>query len=141
MLLFVGSDDIMASSAGYSSHAAVMDITGRIGDKEVLEELGRRLARRRLDLELTQAAAAERAGVSKRTVERMEAGSTVQLSSFLRILRALDLLARLDALLPAPGPRPIDLLKLKGNARQRAPSPSQVAGGNRRSDWHWGEDT
>ncbi|MDN5864597.1 MAG: helix-turn-helix domain-containing protein [Gammaproteobacteria bacterium] len=117
-----------------------MKITYQLGEGGVLEELGKRLARRRLDLELTQAAAAEQAGVSKRTVERMEAGSTVQLSSFIRILRALDLLAQLDTLLPEPGPRPLDLLKLKGKIRQRAPSPDHVVDKNGETEWHWGED-
>ena len=37
-------------------------------DDAVLEEFGRRLARRRLNLQLTQAKLAEQAGVSKRTV-------------------------------------------------------------------------
>lgn len=117
-----------------------MNITNQLNDSGVLEVLGERLARRRLDLELTQATVAEQAGVSKRTVERLEGGATVQLSNFIRILRALDLLETLDALVPEPGPRPLDLLKLKGKVRQRAPSPKQVADRDDSSGWQWGED-
>src|SRR5690625_4519847 len=117
-----------------------MHMTARHDDATILAELGQRLARRRLDLDLTQAATAKEAGVSKRTVERMEAGATVQLSSFIRLLRALDLLETLDRLLPEPGPSPLDLLKLKGKQRQRAPSANAVAEQPGSSEWHWEDE-
>ncbi len=105
-------------------------------DETVLAELGGRLAQRRIDLQLTQADLAEQAGVSKRTVERIEAGFTTQLSTFVRILRVLDLLDGLNDLIPESGPRPLDLLKLKGKTRQRAvrkKSPDEA--------WQWGDET
>lgn len=43
-------------------------------DEAVLRELGRRLAQVRLGKNLTQAQLAAKAGVSKRTVERLEVG-------------------------------------------------------------------
>ena len=107
-----------------------------LNDDAVLAEIGGRLQRRRLDMEWTQAELATHAGISKRTVERMEAGSSAQLISFLRVLRALDLLAGLDEALPRPGPRPMELLSMKGEQRQRAP--------RKKSDtdrqWTWGEE-
>ena len=108
-------------------------------DDAVLEELGRRLERRRLDLQLTQAKLAEQAGVSKRTVERIEAGAAAQTLSLIRILRVLELLQGFDRLIPETGPRPMDLLKLKGKQRKRASS-------SRASDqpgkvWSWGDDS
>lgn len=117
-----------------------MKIQAMLDDATVLAELGQRLARRRLDRELTQAAVARQAGVSKRTLERMEAGATVQLSNFIRVLRALDLLEVLDQLVPATGPRPLDLLKLQGKQRQRAPSHKNVAEPPGPSTWQWGDD-
>lgn len=116
-----------------------MKINKNLDDSAVLDTLGKRLEQRRLDLRLTQAAAAEQAGVSKRTVERVEAGASVQLSSLLRVLRALDLIEGLDQLAPPAGPRPMDLLQLKGKARQRAPA----AANNEKpsgSDWTWGSE-
>jgi len=108
-------------------------------DDAVLEELGRRLERRRLDLRLTQANLAEQAGVSKRTVERIEAGAVAQTLSLIRILRVLDLLQGLDQLIPKTGPRPMDLLKLKKKERKRASSrrTADRAG----ADWSWGDDS
>jgi len=49
------------------------EITKQATDDSVLAELGGRLARIRLDRNLTQAQLAEQAGVSKRTIERLEA--------------------------------------------------------------------
>jgi len=110
-----------------------------MADDAVLEELGRRLERRRLALQLTQAKLAEQAGVSKRTVERIEAGAAAQTLSLIRMLRVLDLLQGLDQMIPETGPRPMDLLKLKGKERKRASSrraPNQSG-----EVWSWGDDS
>jgi transcriptional regulator with XRE-family HTH domain len=98
----------------------LMKIEGLLTDEAILGELGGRLVQRRLELQLTQEMLAEQAGVSKRTVERVEAGSTTQMSTMIRILRVLELLDRLDTLVPESGARPMDLLKLKGKERKRA---------------------
>jgi transcriptional regulator with XRE-family HTH domain len=114
-----------------------MKIEELLTDETILLELGERLAQRRLEFELTQAQLAEQAGISKRTLERIESGASTQLSTLIRILRILDLLDRLENLVPASGPRPMDLLKLKGKERQRAPR-----GKKSTSDepWQWGDD-
>ena len=107
-----------------------------LNDDAILEEIGLRLQRRRLDMEWTQAELATHAGVSKRTIERMEAGNSTQLVSFIRALRALDLLPALDEVLPRPGPRPMELLSMKGEQRKRAPRKKSDAHG----EWTWGEE-
>ena len=114
-----------------------MKIEGLLTDEAILAELGGRLARHRLELQLTQEMLAEQAGISKRTVERVEAGATTQISSMIRILRVLGLLDRLDTLVPDARPRPMDLLKLKGKARKRA------SGKRKPKDekpWKWGDE-
>ncbi len=98
-----------------------MKIEPTLTDDAILAELGQRLSRRRLDLGLSQAALAREAGLSKRTVERMEAGASTQLSGFIRVLRTLDLLAGLESLAPRATTRPMELLRGKGRQRQRAP--------------------
>ncbi|MDA3934007.1 MAG: helix-turn-helix domain-containing protein [Gammaproteobacteria bacterium] len=116
-----------------------MKISKQLADDAILAEIGGRVASRRLDLQLTQADVAEQAGVAKRTVERIEAGASAQMSSIIRILRVLDGLPGLDRMIPETGPRPMDLLKRKGKVRQRASK-------RRRSDqseqpWSWGNKT
>lgn len=102
-----------------------------------METLGQRLAAARLARQMTQARLAEEAGLSKRTVERMEAGDTSQVSSLIRVLRVLGLLEGLNQLVPEAGPRPLDLLKLKGRQRQRASS--KPANPDTDEGWSWGE--
>ena len=96
-------------------------------DEALLQELGRRIAQQRLDRNLSQAQLAEQAGISKRTLERLEAGaSATQLSLILRVLRQLDLLERLDLLIPEPQPSPLALLELQKAGRKRARSPLRI---------------
>lgn len=97
-------------------------ISKTLTDDAILSEIGDRLARRRLDLQLTQAGLAEQAGVAKRTVERIEAGASVQMSTLIRLFRVLDLLPGLDQAIPEAVPRPMDILRRKGKQRQRASS-------------------
>ena len=105
-------------------------------DDAVLAELGSRLGAVRLSRNLTQAELAKEAGVSKRTLERIEAGQSAQITSFIRILRALDLLERLELLLPPAQPGPMDLLKRAGKAPQRASGRSSA----HPQPWTWAED-
>ena len=114
-----------------------MKIEPLLADEAILAELGGRLAQRRLELQLTQAEMAEQAGVSKRTVERVEAGATTQTATLIRILRVLELLNRLEMLVPAAGPSPMDLLKLKGKERKRASRKKKIPSGK---PWQWGDE-
>jgi transcriptional regulator with XRE-family HTH domain len=78
-----------------------MKISAQRTDASILEELGERLASARLGKNLTQAALADQAGVSKRTVERLESGAVAtQLSGFLRICRVLGLVEHFERLIP-----------------------------------------
>jgi len=116
-----------------------MQITDLLTDDGILEELGERLARSRIDRQLTQAQLAEQAGIGKRTVERMEAGSSAQLASLIRVLRVLGLLTQLDQLLPPAGPRPLDYLEREGKPRQRASSRGS-SGRTEDKPWSWDKD-
>jgi transcriptional regulator with XRE-family HTH domain len=116
-----------------------MKISSLLADETILDEIGARIARRRLDLQLTQAELAEQAGVAKRTLERIESGASAQLSSLVRILRVLESLPGLERLLPEAGPRPMDLLKRKGRPRQRASRRGARKGVEK--PWSWGDET
>lgn len=115
-----------------------MKITGQLTDESILTELGARLARVRIESDLTQAALAEQAGVSKRTVERLESGQVAtQLSGFLRVCRVLGLLERLETFLPEPTPGPMARLKQQGRKRQRATG--KKTSGDTTKKWTWGD--
>ena len=116
-----------------------MKMTKHATDEAGLSELGGRLARLRLDRNLTQAQMAAQAGVSKRTVERLESGSVAtQLSGFIRVCRVLDVVERFDALVPEPIPSPVEQLKLRGRKRQRASAKRKVKASSKK--WQWGNE-
>ncbi|MBK7033748.1 MAG: helix-turn-helix transcriptional regulator [Ignavibacteria bacterium] len=117
-----------------------MKIESTMTDEAVLRELGERLERERLARNLTQAALAERAGVSKRTVERFESGEVgMQLTGFLRICRAMQVLDALDLILPDEKPSPMELLKHKGKRRQRATTLRESD--QPQKPWTWGDES
>jgi transcriptional regulator with XRE-family HTH domain len=109
-------------------------------DQTVLTELGRRLARTRLERNISQEGLAIEAGVSKSTVERLEAGRPVKLTSFLRVLRALGQVDVLDRLVPEPLPSPIERVRLQGRRRQRAARPRNQGSAQPETPWTWGTD-
>ncbi len=94
-----------------------------LGEGAVLDEIGRRVQRERLNRNFEQAELAKRAGVSRRALQNLETGRSCTLSLFVRVLKALDRLDALDAFLPASGLSPIQLAKLSGRERQRASRP------------------
>ena len=77
-------------------------------------------------------------GVSKRTVQRLEAGAVAtQLSGFIRVCRVLDVLERFDTLIPEPVPSPVEQLKLRGRQRRRASAVKTVRSPAKK--WQWGD--
>ena len=116
-----------------------MAIEPLMSDQAVLQELGQRLTRRRVALGFTQAVLAKEAGVAKRTLERVEAGESTQTATLIRILRVLHLLDALDVAIPELGPRPMDLLKLRGKERRRASSKQRQQAAE--AGWSWGDET
>lgn len=119
-----------------------MDAPHAMSDPAALGLLAERIAAHRVRADLTQAQLAREAGVSKRTVERLEAGESTQLTNLIRVLRVLNLLANLDALLPPPPASPIRQLKAERRRRRRAsPGKDEPQGGE---TWTWdneGADT
>lgn len=68
-------------------------------DDEVVADLGRRVADHRIARDMTQAEFADFAGVGRSTIQRIERGDSIQLHSFVKILRAFGRLDGIDALL------------------------------------------
>jgi transcriptional regulator with XRE-family HTH domain len=114
-----------------------MKIEPRNSDSIVLEEIGRRLARTRLERNLSQEQLAGESGVSKATIERLEAGAPIKSTSLIRVLRSLGRLDALDRLLPEPLPSPVERLRLQGRRRQRARSPQKEG---EAEPWRWGDE-
>jgi len=115
-----------------------MRIDEQVPSAAVLEELGRRIARRRLDAGLTQDEVAREAGIGNRTLERIEAGADCQVSTLVRVLAALGLTEGIEGLVPEVGVRPIELLENRGRERKRAPRKAPEVASAR--TWRWGDE-
>jgi len=116
-----------------------MKITENLTDDMVMLELGQRIARLRIDRNLSQSGLAQMSGVGKRTLERLENGTQVQTRSLIRVLRSLEQLDALNILLPEADLRPMEALSFKGKSRKR------VSRSRKKSDasktWTWGSET
>lgn len=114
-----------------------------LGDDAVLSTLGERIARHRLQRNQTQNDVAFEAGVSRRSIYKIENGQVVDTRVLIRVLRALDLLSRLDALIPEPEPSPVALLEARGKDRVRASGRRRKRPADKASDtgtWTWPDD-
>jgi transcriptional regulator with XRE-family HTH domain len=117
-----------------------MKIDTGITDDALLKLIGERLARLRLSKNLTQEQLAEQAGLGLRTLQRLELGAAAtQLSGFVRICRALDLIERFEVLIPEATASPVARLKLQSRQRQRASRPKSEAA--KPLKWTWGKNS
>ena len=91
-----------------------------MNDKAILEELGARIQRRRLALNISQLELSRKAGVARKVIQNIESGQSCTVKGFVRTMRALGLISELELFLPESGPSPLALAKLKGRQRQRA---------------------
>ncbi|KAA3641773.1 MAG: XRE family transcriptional regulator [Armatimonadetes bacterium] len=89
-------------------------------DDAILEELGIRLRQERLNRNITQEELARAAGISIGALRNAESGGGSSLTTFVRMLRALGLLHRVEAVLPEAEMSPIELSKRRGRERLRA---------------------
>jgi len=99
--------------------------------------LCRRLEQIRLARNITQLQLANEAGLSLRTIGRLENGQGVSLDTFLRVLIELGVQQNLERLLPDPTVRPVERMGVSGRERRRA-RPSQSA--SESPKWTWGDD-
>ncbi len=114
-----------------------MSITNQTTPQAALKELTTRLARYRMESGLTQAQLALQAGVSKRTIERIENGCDLQITTLVRLLGVLGLADRLDQLIPEHTVSPMDMLKGKTEPPKRARHKKTTKPGK---PWKWGDE-
>ena len=97
--------------------------------------LCKRLETIRLSRNITQAQLAVEAGVSPRTIGRLEKGQGVSMDTFIRIMMALNIQQNLEALLPDPSVRPIERIVMGAAERKRARPTKSI---DELPTWSWG---
>ena len=101
----------------------------------ICEDLGKLIKYYRIAFPLTQQELADASGVSLRCISKMEAGGDVQLSNFIKVLRALKLENNLYSLIPDQSKRPslyTDNMHIKQRVRKK-----QTDTGN---TFKWGDE-
>jgi DNA-binding XRE family transcriptional regulator len=101
-----------------------------------LSELGFRLRLYRVYRSLTQDDLAIKSGVSRRSIQNMENGEDINLSTIIKVLMALGLDSNLDLLVPDSTRRPSNLLKTNSNVNRRSRAIKKMAlDGNQAFKW------
>ena len=103
---------------------------------QIESALCKRLENIRLSRNVTQVQLAEEAGVSPRTIGRLEKGQGVSVDTFIRVLIALGIQQNLEALLPDPTVRPIERINVGGAERKRARPGLST---EKPEIWSWGD--
>ena len=110
-----------------------MQIDQLTPDAAILDELGDRLTRVRKQRNQTQQALADEAGIGVATLRRIEDGQDGQLSSWLKILKALGMESVINALVPATLDSPMAEARRHGKRTRRG-------GHSARSGFSWGDE-
>ncbi len=96
-----------------------MDLMPIQSPDEIVEALGQRVKARRLAANVSQAALADKAGISRRALVQLEGGKGSTLYTFVSVFKALGLDHQLNELARVSLISPMAMLKAKG-ARRRA---------------------
>ncbi len=112
-----------------------IDFTVAASDR-IEAALCKRLESIRISRNITQVQLAMTAGVSPRTIGRLEKGQGVSMDTFIRVLTALGIQQNLEVLLPDPTVRPIERVDIGGAERKRARPGSSS---DDRAPWSWGD--
>jgi transcriptional regulator with XRE-family HTH domain len=88
-------------------------------DAAILERLGAEVKRMRLEKNLSQAEVAERAGLDRTTVVKLEAGRAATLLTVVQVLRAIGRLDVLDAFHEEPRLTPMMALELEAKYERK----------------------
>ncbi|MCK5774028.1 MAG: helix-turn-helix transcriptional regulator [Thermoplasmata archaeon] len=104
--------------------------------EQIEKSLGDRIEQIRLSRNITQQMLADEAGISLRTIGRLEKGEGTSLDTFIRVLIAFGIQDNLKNILPDPNARPLERVNNLGSERKRArptkPDESDIP-------WSWGD--
>ncbi len=90
-----------------------------LSNPEILSLIGERLREWRIKDELTQNELMKNTGLSRGTIQNLEAGMNADLNTVVAVLRALDLVDNLNTFLPEPEPSLESLKEIRNTPSQR----------------------
>lgn len=117
-----------------------MQIDEYLTDDSVLKELGERLSHLRLNRNLTQMEVAQKAGITRPTVVRIENGLPTDFVSVIRLFRALDLMSGIESLVPSQSVSPIQMASLEQKQKRRRRARKPIKSQPEERGWKWGDE-
>lgn len=102
----------------------------------LLEQLGRRMEAYRISRQMKQEELASKAGISARTLRRLETHGSGTLDTFARLLRALEIDHRLLDVIPDATASPLDRRSVAQQPRQRVRHRAEDPD----TPWTWGDE-
>lgn len=113
-------------------------MSNELTNMEILNEIGIRIKTIRLSENMRQEELAELAGVSSKTIARLENGSSLSLDNFLSIMRVLRILENLEVAIPSREGSPIEALEIEKNKKSKMRASSKKD--KEETDWKWGDE-
>lgn len=112
-----------------------MKIYGTENNIFIMSELGNRIKDLRISLDMTQKELAQKAGISPKTMERIENGENVKIENLLNVFRVMNILQNLDILIPEQQVLLLEkeLPKRKRVSRKRTVDVDYI--------WKWGDES
>jgi len=112
----------------------IMIIENTSGINESLEEIGMRIKDLRIAACYTQSDLAKKSGISVSSIRRLEAGQSVQFDNVLSVMKALNILSKVEIAIPVQKISPMQQIKgVKKKKAYRKPRKQSE------STWEWGE--
>ena len=105
---------------------SVNSINKELSHKAVLKEFGARLKALRLAKNINQEQLSFESGVPLRTLSRLENGHAVSMDVLVKVLRALNLLERLELLVPTAEISPMQRKEKRANRPRERASGSRI---------------
>lgn len=103
--------------------------------------LGEKISQMRIRSRLTQAELADKAGVGKSTIARVEKGLPIQTTSLFKIARVLPLTGEIETLLSYEKESPAVRFHSKKGQPKRVRKPKDRPSGNQKAVlWRWGDE-
>lgn len=103
--------------------------------QEYIKELGQKIKTYRIMKEMSQQDLADKTGVSKRSISRLEQGESVQVDNLFKILLALDLGDNIELLVPDQTKRPSYYLEKPDHKPKRVRKKTE-----KNNDFKWGDE-
>ena len=104
------------------------------GYQKYIKELGKKIKLYRISKEMSQQDLADKTGVSKRSLSRLEQGESVNVDILFKILLALDLGNNIELLVPDQTRRPSYYLEKKDDRQKRVRKKIE------KKEFKWGDE-